>query len=86
MPGSETEAGQVAEDFAAARSKLSARALPASRAERRTAAVAGWLMASTFITSIAALALYDPVLNDTNYILGTGDDARVTLGALSRSC
>ena len=40
-------------------------------------------MASTFLTSIpAALILYDPVLNDTGYILGGGDDTRVTLGAL----
>lgn len=43
-------------------------------------------MASTFLTSIpAALILYDPVLNDTGYILGAGDDTRVTLGALSKS-
>jgi hypothetical protein len=40
-------------------------------------------MASTFLASIpAALILYDPVLNDTNYILGGGHDTRVTLGAL----
>ena len=40
-------------------------------------------MASTFLTSIpAALILYDPVLNDTDYILGAGSDTRVTLGAL----
>jgi hypothetical protein len=40
-------------------------------------------MASTFLTSIpAALILYDPVLNDTGYILGGGHDTRVTLGAL----
>ena len=40
-------------------------------------------MALTFLTSIpAALVLYDPVLNDTDYILGAGDDTRVTLGAL----
>jgi hypothetical protein len=38
-------------------------------------------MASTFITSIGAVALYDPVLNDADYILGAGDDGRVTLGA-----
>ena len=39
--------------------------------QRRTARIAGWLMASTFLTSIpAALILYDPVLNDTGYILG----------------
>ena len=40
-------------------------------------------MASTFLTSIpAALILYDPVLNDTGYILGGGEDTRITLGAL----
>lgn len=39
-------------------------------------------MASTFVTAIAAVALYDPVLNDAGYILGAGDDTRVTLGAL----
>ena len=50
--------------------------------QRRTARIAGWLMASTFITAIGALALYDPVLNDADYILGAGDDTRVTVGAL----
>src|SRR3954465_9003911 len=51
--------------------------------QRRTARIAGWLMASTFLPSIpAALILYEPVLNDTNYILGGGHDTRVTLGAL----
>ena len=50
--------------------------------ERRIARIAGWLMASTFVTSIGALILYDPVLNDTNYILGGGHDGRVSLGAL----
>ena len=51
--------------------------------QRRTARIAGWLMASTFLTSIpAALILYDPVLNNTNYILGAGDDTRVTLGVI----
>ena len=40
-------------------------------------------MASTFLTAIlAALILYEPVLSDTDYILGAGDDTRVTLGAL----
>ena len=39
--------------------------------QRRTARIAGWLMASTFLTSIpAALILYNPVLNETDYILG----------------
>jgi hypothetical protein len=51
--------------------------------QRSRARLAGWLMASTFLTSIpAALILYDPVLNDTGYILGTGADTRTELGAL----
>ena len=51
--------------------------------QRQRARVAGWLMLSTFLTSIpAALILYTPVLDETNYILGAGDDTRVTLGAL----
>jgi Domain of unknown function (DUF4386) len=39
-------------------------------------------MASTFVTAIGALILYDPVLNDADYILGGGQDTRVTFGAL----
>jgi hypothetical protein len=38
-------------------------------------------MASTFVTSIAAVALYDPVLNDADFILGSGADGRIQLGA-----
>jgi hypothetical protein len=54
-----------------------------TEAEQRTARIAGWLMALTFVTSIpAALILYEPILNETDYILGSGDDTRVTLGAL----
>jgi len=49
---------------------------------RRTALYAGIWYALTFITSIPALLLYDPVLNNTNYILGAGDDTRIQLGAL----
>jgi len=42
-------------------------------------------MALTFVTAIpAALILYDPVLNETDYILGSGDDTRITLGAPPR--
>jgi hypothetical protein len=54
-----------------------------TESEQRTAHIAGWLMALTFFTSIpAALILYEPILNETDYILGSGDDARITLGAL----
>jgi hypothetical protein len=50
---------------------------------RRTAFVAGALFIITFVTSIpAALVLYNPVLDDANYIVGAGADARVALGAL----
>ena len=60
-----------------------AAAVEQSPQQRQRARVAGWLMASTFLTSIpAALILYDPVLNDADYILGGGDDSRVALGAL----
>jgi hypothetical protein len=56
-------------------------ALP-TPSERSAATWAGWFMAITFITSIPAVILYDPVLNDTNYILGAGNQTRVELGAL----
>ena len=39
-------------------------------------------MLSTFITSITAVILYDPVLNHADYILGADGDTRVSLGAL----
>jgi hypothetical protein len=51
--------------------------------DRKTALIAGALFVITFITSIpAALLLYSPVLDHTNYILGAGADTRVALGAL----
>jgi hypothetical protein len=50
---------------------------------RRTAFVAGLLFIVTYVTSIpAALALYSVVLDHTNYIVGTGADGRIALGAL----
>jgi hypothetical protein len=49
---------------------------------RRTAFIAGVWFAITFIASIPALLLYDPVLNDADYILGAGADTRIELGAL----
>jgi hypothetical protein len=50
--------------------------------QQRRARIFGVLFALTIVTSVVALLLYDPVLNDTDYILGDGDDARVQLGAL----
>jgi hypothetical protein len=48
---------------------------------RKTALVTGVLYLVTFITSIPALVLYGPVLNDTHYILGAGADTRIFVGA-----
>lgn len=48
---------------------------------RRLALLAGALFLLTFVTAIPAVLLYDPVLNDVNYIVGGGADTRVVLGA-----
>jgi hypothetical protein len=53
-----------------------------SREQQRRARIFGLLFAGTFITSIAGLLLYDPVLNDADYILGDGADTRIQLGAI----
>jgi hypothetical protein len=44
--------------------------------------LAGIWFLVTFVTSIPALLLYDPLLNDADYILGTGAVARIQIGAL----
>ncbi|CAN5895094.1 hypothetical protein BH24CHL4_BH24CHL4_18410 [soil metagenome] len=48
---------------------------------RRIAFVTGVLFLITFITAIPALLLFDPVLNEADYIIGAGADNRVRLGA-----
>jgi hypothetical protein len=50
-------------------------------ATRRTARIAGVWWIVTFVTSIPALLLYDPLLNDANFILSTGAETRIELGA-----
>ncbi|MFJ5229018.1 DUF4386 domain-containing protein [Kitasatospora sp. NPDC088391] len=50
---------------------------------RKLAVAAGLCYLLTHVTSIGALALYAPVLHDTGYVLGTGADHRVLLGALA---
>src|SRR3954469_21744971 len=50
--------------------------------DRQRARIAGIFFVVTFI-SIAALPLYDSVLNDTRFILGSGGDTSVELGALA---
>jgi hypothetical protein len=48
---------------------------------RKTALTVGVLFILTFITSIGAVVAYGPILNDANYITGSGADTRVFLGA-----
>jgi hypothetical protein len=48
---------------------------------RRTARIAGWWWILTFVTSIPALLLYDPLLNDTNFVFTAGADTRIQFGA-----
>ena len=48
---------------------------------RRTARLAGALYLLTFASSIPALLLLGPVLDDPRYVLGPGADSRVLLGA-----
>lgn len=48
---------------------------------RRTALIAGIFFAFTFVASVPALAFYDSVLNDADYVLGSGTDTRVSMGA-----
>jgi len=55
---------------------------PGTDARRRTALVAGVLYLLTFVTSIPAVFLYDPVLHDPGYIVGPGADTAVLLGGL----
>jgi hypothetical protein len=47
----------------------------------KTARLAGFLFLMTFVTSIPALLLYNNVLNETHFIVGTGSDTKVLFGA-----
>ncbi|MFD4135224.1 DUF4386 domain-containing protein [Streptomyces goshikiensis] len=49
---------------------------------RRLAVVAGALFLVTEVAAIAGLALYRPVLEGSGYVVGSGADTRVFLGAL----
>jgi hypothetical protein len=48
---------------------------------RKIAIAAGVLYLTTHVTSVGALILYGPVLNNASYIVGSGSDTRVLLGA-----
>jgi hypothetical protein len=49
--------------------------------DMKAARIAGVLFLITFATSIPALLLYDPVLDGTGFITGTGSETSVLLGA-----
>ena len=63
------------------RSNGAALGRPLDPSMRRTARIAGWWWVMTFVTSIPALLLYDPLLNDANFILTSGADTRIQVGA-----
>jgi Domain of unknown function (DUF4386) len=49
--------------------------------QQRIARITGVLWIVTFITSISAYLLYNPMLDDTGFITGTGSESRVLVGA-----
>ena len=51
-------------------------------ADRRRVLTAGVLFLVTFVSAIAGVQLYAPVLDDPGYVLGAGADTRVVLGIL----
>jgi Domain of unknown function (DUF4386) len=55
---------------------------PSDPRARRLARITGVLWIVTFLTSIPAVLLYDPLLNNQDFILGAGGgDARIYIGA-----
>jgi hypothetical protein len=62
--------------------RSSAFARPSEWSLRKLATITGLLWIATFITSIPAVLLYDPLLNNENFILGAGGgDTRIFIGA-----
>lgn len=51
-------------------------------ASKKLAIAAGTLYLITHVTSIGAFALYDPILNNAGYIVGSGSDTQVLIGVL----
>lgn len=52
-----------------------------TRVGRKLAIAAGACYLITHVTSVGALILYTPMLNNVNYIVGPGPDTRVLVGA-----
>lgn len=57
-----------------------------TRAEQRTARIMGAWFLGTFVFSMPAFWFYDPLLNHADYVLGSGQDTRVAVGALLEIC
>ena len=57
-----------------------------TRAEQRTARIMGAWFLGTFLFSVPAFWFYDPLLNHPGYVLGSGQDGRVGMGALLEIC
>ena len=53
-----------------------------TRLEQRTARIMGAWFLATFVFSIPALWFYAPVLGHTSYVVGSGEDTRVAIGAI----
>jgi hypothetical protein len=53
-----------------------------STGEQRTARIMGACFLGTFVFSIPAYFFYDPLLNHATYVVGSGEDVRVAVGAL----
>jgi Domain of unknown function (DUF4386) len=49
--------------------------------DRTTARIVGWLFIGTFVFSIPGYLLYGPLLDHPDYVLGSGHDMQITLGA-----
>ncbi len=53
-----------------------------SRDDNRLARITGVLFLVTFVTAIAAVPLYSPLMNHADFVLGAGEVAGVQLGAV----
>jgi len=57
-----------------------------SPAEQRTARIMGAWFLGTFVFSIPAFWFYNPLLDHADYVIGTGADTRIAVGALLEIC
>lgn len=80
--GSDSSEGQQPSPTQATPERPAQRLRAPTPAEQRTARVMGAWFLGTFVFSIPAFLFYAPVLTDTAYVLGSGQDTRVAVGAL----